>query len=118
MPSRSRRTTGSSPSTPGSWTGWEPQASDHRVKAFLALPRPWLIAHRGGAGLAPENTLAAFGRGAELGASCLELDVRRTCDGAVVAFHDPDTARTTGEGGAVDGLTLEELRRLDAGFTF
>ncbi len=88
------------------------------MKAFLALPRPWLIAHRGGAGLAPENTLAAFGRGAELGASCLELDVRRTCDGAVVAFHDPDTARTTGEGGSIEGRTLEELRRLDAGFTF
>jgi glycerophosphoryl diester phosphodiesterase len=88
------------------------------VKAFLALPRPWLIAHRGGAGLAPENTLPAFDRGVELGATCLELDVRRTCDGAVVVFHDPDTARIAGEGGSVESRTLEELRRLDAGFTF
>ena len=88
------------------------------MKAFLGLPGPWLIAHRGGARLAPENTLPAFDRGVELGAACLELDVRRTRDGSVVVFHDADTARVTGEGGPVEGRTLDELRRLDAGFAF
>ena len=88
------------------------------LKSFLALPGPWLIAHRGGARLAPENTLPAFDGAVELGAVCLELDVRRSCDGAVVVFHDEDTARVTGEGGSVEGRTLEELRRLDAGFAF
>jgi len=43
------------------------------VKPFLDLPGPWLIAHRGGAALAPENTLPAFDRAAALGAACLEL---------------------------------------------
>lgn len=88
------------------------------MKPFLDLPGPWLIAHRGGAALAPENTLPAFDRAAALGAACLELDVRRTSDGTVVVFHDGDTARITGQGGAVEACTAEELRRLDAGFAF
>jgi len=88
------------------------------VKPFLALPRPWLVAHRGGAGLAPENTLPAFDRALELGAVCLELDVRRSSDGAVVVFHDESTERITGERGSVEERTAEELLRLDAGFSF
>lgn len=88
------------------------------MKPFLALPRPWLVAHRGGGGLAPENTLPAFDRALELGASCLELDVRRSSDGAVVVFHDETTERVTGERGTVEERTAGELARLDAGFTF
>jgi glycerophosphoryl diester phosphodiesterase len=88
------------------------------VKPFLALPRPWLIAHRGGAGLWPENTLPAFDGAVGLGAVCLELDVRLSRDGAVVVFHDPDTGRITGEPGPPEGRTLAELSRLDAGFSF
>lgn len=88
------------------------------MKPFLALPRPWLIAHRGGAGLAPENTLPAFDRAVELGAVCLELDVRRTSDGTVVVFHDESTERITGERGSVEERTAGELARLDAGFAF
>jgi glycerophosphoryl diester phosphodiesterase len=89
-----------------------------RRRPYLDLARPWLVAHRGGAALAPENTLPAFDGAVELGAACLELDVRRTRDGAVVVFHDPDAARITGEPGPVEGRTLAELRRLDAGFSF
>jgi len=88
------------------------------VKPFLAAPRPWLVAHRGGAALAPENTLAAFDRAVALGASCLELDVRLTRDGTVVVFHDQDTARVCGQPGAVERRTLAELSRLDAGHGF
>ncbi len=88
------------------------------MKPFLDLPRPWLIAHRGGAGLAPENTLAAFDAGARCGAACLELDVRSTRDGAVAVFHDADTARITGEPGSVEARSAAELSRLDAGFAF
>jgi glycerophosphoryl diester phosphodiesterase len=76
------------------------------------------VAHRGGSALAPENTLPAFDRAVELGAVCLELDVRLTREGAVAVFHDPDTRRITGEPGAVERRTLAELRRLDAGFSF
>jgi len=87
-------------------------------KPFLAKHGPWLVAHRGGSRLAPENTLAAFDLAARLGADCIETDVRRTRDGAVVIFHDDDTARLTGEAGSIEARTLAEVQALDAGFAF
>ena len=88
------------------------------MKPFLSRPGPYLVAHRGGARLWPENTLAAFAGAARLGADAVELDVRLTADGEVVVFHDEDTERTCGEPGSVEARTLAELRRLDAGRTF
>jgi glycerophosphoryl diester phosphodiesterase len=88
------------------------------VKGFLARPKPYLVAHRGGALLAPENTLEAFAGAARLGADVFELDVRLTRDGEVVVFHDDETARITGAPGTVEVRTLAELRRLDAGWSF
>ena len=88
------------------------------MKPYLALPRPWLVAHRGGAALAPENTLPAFEQAARLGADAFELDVRLTADGEVVVFHDDDTARVTGQPGTIEGRTLAEVRALDAGWSF
>lgn len=87
-------------------------------RPFFALPGPWLIAHRGGSGLAPENTLAAFDAAARLGADALEIDVRRTRDGQVVVFHDGETTRLTGQAGTIEARTLGEVRALDAGFSF
>jgi glycerophosphoryl diester phosphodiesterase len=85
---------------------------------YLDRPGPWLVAHRGGGALAPENTLAAFDRAAALGADAVETDVQLTADGVVVAFHDEDTARQTGAPGAVEGRAFADLARLDAGFAF
>jgi glycerophosphoryl diester phosphodiesterase len=85
---------------------------------YLARPGPWLVAHRGGSRLAPENTLAAFDLAARLGADALEIDVRRTRDGDVVVFHDEETARLTGRAGTIEARTIEEVRSLDAGFSF
>jgi glycerophosphoryl diester phosphodiesterase len=80
---------------------------------------PLLIAHRGGSGLAPENTLAAFRNGVDAwGADMLELDVHASRDGHCVVIHDPTVDRTTDGTGAVADLSLEELRQLDAGFRF
>lgn len=79
-------------------------------------PRTLVIAHRGGAGLAPENTLAAFRRSAELGADILEIDIRRTLDGELVVIHDSKVDRTTNGSGEVAEMTLAELKKLDAGF--
>ena len=80
---------------------------------------PLLVAHRGGAKLAPENTLAAFRQAVEeWGADMLELDVRLTADGEVVVIHDATVDRTTDGSGAVADLTLEELKGLDAGYRF
>jgi glycerophosphoryl diester phosphodiesterase len=87
-------------------------------KPFLAKPGPWLVAHRGGSRLAPENTLPAFDLAARLGADCIETDVRRTRDGAVVIFHDDDTARLTGAPGTIEARSLAEVQALDAGFAF
>lgn len=55
-----------------------------------------IIAHRGASFTAPENTLAAFRLGLEQGADGIELDVRLTADGQIIALHDDDTERTTG----------------------
>lgn len=88
------------------------------MKPFLSRPGPYLVAHRGGARLAPENTLAAFDLAAQLGADAVELDVRLTADGEVVVIHDGDTARVTGVSGSVEARSLAELRRLDAGFAW
>jgi glycerophosphoryl diester phosphodiesterase len=85
---------------------------------YLDLPGPWLVAHRGGSLLAPENTLAAFDRAVSLGADAIETDVRVTADGVVVTFHDDDTARLLGAPGTIEGRTLAELSRLDAGWGF
>jgi glycerophosphoryl diester phosphodiesterase len=88
------------------------------MKPYLALRRPWLVAHRGGARLAPENTLPAFGLAARLGADAFELDVHLTADGEVVVFHDDETSRLTGARGTIEARTLDEVRALDAGFGF
>jgi glycerophosphoryl diester phosphodiesterase len=80
---------------------------------------PLLIGHRGAAGLAPENTLASFREAADRWAvDMIELDVRATADGACVVIHDATVDRTTDGTGPVADMTLEQLRRLDAGFRF
>lgn len=79
---------------------------------------PLFFAHRGGSLLAPENTPTAFDRGASLGADALELDIQETRDGELVVIHDTTVDRTTGASGLVAAFTLDELRRLDAGYRF
>ena len=66
-------------------------------------------------GHAPENTLASFRKGVELGASMLELDVHLSADGELVVIHDETVDRTTDGTGAVGAMTAAEIRRLDAG---
>ena len=90
-------------------------APDH---AYFAEDRPRIqaIAHRGGAGLRPENTLEAFAHAVALGADVLEMDVQPTSDGAIVCIHDASVDRTTEGRGRVDSLSLDELSKLDAGY--
>lgn len=80
---------------------------------------PLLIAHRGGARLAPENTLTAFRQAIDWwGSDILELDVQPTRDGEAVVLHDATVDRTTeGRGSAIE-LSLREIRALDAGYRF
>jgi glycerophosphoryl diester phosphodiesterase len=73
-----------------------------------------VIGHRGAAGLAPENTLPSFRRAYACGVNAVELDVY-VVDGELVVIHDDTVERTTNGAGAVMGLGLAALRRLDAG---
>ena len=77
-----------------------------------------VIAHRGGAGRAPENTLPALSGAAALGADAIELDVHVSRDGEVVVVHDATVDRTTDGRGRVRDRTASGLARLDAGATF
>jgi glycerophosphoryl diester phosphodiesterase len=80
---------------------------------------PLLVAHRGGAGLAPENTIHAFRQAVERWeADILELDVHVTKDGEVVVLHDDTVDRTTDGEGPVALMTWREVRDLDAGYRF
>lgn len=71
-----------------------------------------VIAHRGGAGIAPENTLAAYRQSIRLKADYVEIDVRTTRDGALVIMHDSTVDRTTDGHGKVRDLTFAEIRAL------
>jgi glycerophosphoryl diester phosphodiesterase len=82
------------------------------------MERPWVIGHRGASGHAPENTMAAFRRAAELGARFIETDLHLTRDFRLVAIHDSTLERTTNGRGAVRDYTLAELLELDAGSWF
>lgn len=77
-----------------------------------------VIAHRGAAASAPENTLAAMELAIEQGVDFVETDVRLTADGVAVLIHDARLERTTNGRGAVADLTLDEIRAFDAGRWF
>jgi glycerophosphoryl diester phosphodiesterase len=93
--------------------------------AAQSAGRLFIIGHRGAAGLAPENTLAAFHKACELRVEAVELDVFLTADHNIVVHHDyslkPETTRTPdGEwlrrpGPAIKHLTLAQLKAYDVG---
>jgi len=73
------------------------------------------IAHRGASEYEPENTLRAFERAIEMGATMIELDAHLSRDGHPVVIHDADLSRLTGGGERVADLTLDEIQQVDAG---
>lgn len=77
-----------------------------------------VFAHRGGAKLAPENTLPAFANGLALGSNGLECDVHLSRDGVPVVIHDSTLDRTTDTAGPVSTRTAAELSQVDAGCRF
>ncbi len=83
---------------------------------FAELDRPLLIAHQGGEGLRPGNTLDAFLHAWDLGAPMSEMDLHTSADDVLVLIHD-DTVDATTEGtGLIREMTVAELQSLDAGY--
>ena len=82
---------------------------------FLNAPSPRVLAHRGLAQEAPENTLLAFVKALAGGATHLETDVHVSLDGVAVISHDPDLA-TLGRDVRIDQLTMAELRHISLGY--
>jgi len=80
--------------------------------------RPLVMAHRGGGGLWPENTLYAFERAAEMGVDVIETEIHSTADNKLVFIHDETVDRTTNGTGTVNSLTLKELKEFDAGYNW
>ncbi|WP_410786330.1 glycerophosphodiester phosphodiesterase [Kribbella sp. C-35] len=74
-----------------------------------------ITGHRGALGTEPENTVRSFRRAVADGCDEIELDLRVSADGELVIMHDATVDRTTSGSGAVEELTLTELRALDAG---
>jgi glycerophosphoryl diester phosphodiesterase len=80
---------------------------------------PYVIAHRGISAKAPENTIAAFQRAAQVpGIDMIELDVRLSKDEKVIILHDRTLQRTSTGNGVARKYALSEIRHFDAGSWF
>lgn len=73
------------------------------------------VAHRGASAYEPENTLRSVRRAIELGADMSEIDLHLSKDGALIVMHDYTVDHTTNGQGAIKEMTLEEIKKLDAG---
>ena len=80
---------------------------------FLDNTGPIPFAHRGGAGVFPENTLPAFQNAVNMGYKYLETDVHSSKDGIVFAFHDDSLDRVTGHVGKISDLTSKEISNIE-----
>lgn len=87
-------------------------------KTALQYDRPIVLAHRGGAHLAPEHTMLAFEKAVSLGVDGFEIDIRLTKDEEILVFHDESVDRTTDGTGLVSTLTVEEIQALNHGYNF
>ena len=82
------------------------------------LSTPLVIAHQGGDGVWPGNTLYAFQNAVELGVDIIETDIRQTKDGVLVVSHDETVDNKSNGTGRVVDLTLAELKTLDAAYNW
>ncbi|HKY55760.1 MAG TPA: glycerophosphodiester phosphodiesterase [Anaerolineales bacterium] len=83
---------------------------------YAGVTRPLVIAHQGGDGVWPGNTMFAFERAVEAGADVLEMDAHITKDGEIVLMHDETVDDTTDGTGLIEDLTLAQLKELDAAY--
>ena len=83
---------------------------------YLGVSRPLVIAHQGGYGVWPGNTMFAFERAVAIGADVLEMDAHITKDRQIVLMHDETVDDTTDRKGLIEDLTLAQLKELDAAY--
>jgi len=83
---------------------------------YKGIDRPLVIAHQGGDGVWPGETMFAFQNAVDLGVDVLEMDIHITADGELVLMHDETVDRTTDGSGGIESMTLEELKKLDAAY--
>ncbi|WP_349898167.1 glycerophosphodiester phosphodiesterase family protein [Parafrigoribacterium soli] len=86
-----------------------------RSPGFFTAAPPRVLAHRGLAIGAPENTLLAFAKAVAVGVTHIETDVHASSDGIAVISHDPDLSRLLGRDTRVSELTMAQLGRLELG---
>lgn len=86
-----------------------------RSSGYFASAPPRVLAHRGLAIGAPENTLLAFAKAITIGVTHIETDVHASSDGIAVISHDPDLTRLIGRDTRVNELSMLELGRLELG---
>lgn len=88
---------------------------DQGPPVYFSPAPPRVLAHRGLAIDAPENTMLAFAHALTLGVTHLETDVHGSADGVAMISHDPDLTRLAGRRVRVEQLTSHELRRVPLG---
>jgi len=80
------------------------------------LNYPLVIAHQGGDGLWPGDTMFAFQNAADMGADVLEMDVHITKDGVLVLMHDKTIDKTTNNSNEIESITLKKLKKLNTNY--
>jgi glycerophosphoryl diester phosphodiesterase len=83
---------------------------------YRDIKRPLVIAHQGGDGIRPGDTMPAFENAVAIGADVLEMDAHITKDSQIVLMHDEKVDRTTDGSGLIEDLTLDQLKQLDAAY--
>ena len=86
------------------------------TRYYDGAPRTLVIAHQGGDGVWPGDTMFAFENAVRIGADVLEMDAHITKDGQIVLMHDEEVDRTTDGAGLIEDKTLDELKQLDAAY--
>jgi glycerophosphoryl diester phosphodiesterase len=86
------------------------------TRYYDGAPNLLVIAHQGGDGVWPGDTMLAFENAVGIGSDVLEMDAHITKDGRIVLMHDKEVDRTTDGTGLIEEMTLEELKQLDAAY--
>ena len=83
---------------------------------YDGVMEPLVIAHQGGDGVWPGDTMFAFEQAVAIGSDVLEMDAHITKDGEIVLMHDETVDDTTDGTGLIEDMTLAEIKQLDAAY--